>query len=97
MKGRPVKDGDPQLHRDTAPLIRPLNERPSRKGRRRLTIRPHRHHRYLPSMKGRPVKDGDGDTRRGSHPRGNPSMKGRPVKDGDLATQAVIHAVYGPQ
>ena len=58
MKGRPVKDGDPP------PVLRPgldlgtLNERPSRKGRRRSAA-DHSGHVCGPSMKGRPVKDGD--------------------------------------
>ena len=83
MKGRPVKDGDPDSSaaglRSAAPA---LNERPSRKGRRRKSKqRPSDSIR--PSMKGRPVKDGD---RLHTHSAGLqlvPSMKGRPVKDGD--------------
>ena len=65
MKGRPVKDGDLGADRRRA-LPSPLNERPSRKGRRLpAVVLPDQF--VSPSMKGRPVKDGDTGPGRAQH------------------------------
>ena len=58
MKGRPAKDGDPALPRFPALLLVPLNERPSRKGRRHgvlteSSMSPHCALNERPSRKGR--------------------------------------------